>query len=279
MAKADNWQALCEPGSEVMINSPFNSKNIPTTRVEISVACRHLLDCDIISKSDPQCVLLIKDVPTADYRELGRSEVIQNFLNPDFVTKFTLDYNFETVQKLKFEIWDVDIAGRDFLGHFETTLADLVSSKGRQFVGKLSGRKGKNSGEIIIVVEELSNSKQIIHFKWQGHNLKKKYWICQPDPFLLFWKSNEDGSYSVVHKTETCSSTRNPIWNHFKIQARKLCNGDFDRNIRIDCLDHRYNGNHKLIGSFFTNLNELINHKADGPSRFHVSSLFNRNIC
>ena len=63
MAKADNWQALCEPGSEVMINSPFNSKNIPTTRVEISVACRHLLDCDIISKSDPQCVLLIKDVP------------------------------------------------------------------------------------------------------------------------------------------------------------------------------------------------------------------------
>ena len=36
--------------------------------------------------------------------QFGRSEIIQNTLNPDFVRKFVMDYFFEESQKLKFEV-------------------------------------------------------------------------------------------------------------------------------------------------------------------------------
>ena len=50
----------------------------------------------IDSKSDPQCVVHMKSTLADNYREIGRTEVIQDNLNPDFVKKFPLDYNFET---------------------------------------------------------------------------------------------------------------------------------------------------------------------------------------
>ena len=36
--------------------------------------------------------------------QFGRTEIIQNTLNPDFVRKFVMDYFFEESQKLKFEL-------------------------------------------------------------------------------------------------------------------------------------------------------------------------------
>ena len=36
--------------------------------------------------------------------QFGRTETIQNTLNPDFVRKFVMDYFFEESQKLKFEL-------------------------------------------------------------------------------------------------------------------------------------------------------------------------------
>jgi len=36
--------------------------------------------------------------------QFGRTEVIWDNLNPDFVKKFVMDYFFEEMQKLKFEV-------------------------------------------------------------------------------------------------------------------------------------------------------------------------------
>ena len=36
--------------------------------------------------------------------QFGRTEIIWNNLNPDFVKKFVLQYYFEQSQKLKFEV-------------------------------------------------------------------------------------------------------------------------------------------------------------------------------
>lgn len=37
--------------------------------------------------------------------QFGRTEVIDNTLNPDFVRKFILDYFFEERQNLRFDLW------------------------------------------------------------------------------------------------------------------------------------------------------------------------------
>lgn len=116
-----------------------------------------------------------------------------------------LNYNFEAVQKLKFEVWDVDPDDKEFLGTAETTLGEIVSHSGRQYIKQLTGIPGKGCGEIIIVTEELSSCKQIVSMQLRGVNLERKSWFWRNDPFIVLSRSNEDGTYSVVTKSEPVS--------------------------------------------------------------------------
>ncbi|KAJ8258296.1 hypothetical protein COCON_G00173080 [Conger conger] len=93
----------------------------------------NLLDRDTFSKSDPLCVLYTQGVETKQWREFGRTEVIDNTLNPDFVRKYILDYFFEEKQNLRFDLYDVDskspdLSKHDFLGQMFCTLGEIVGS-------------------------------------------------------------------------------------------------------------------------------------------------------
>ncbi len=55
---------------------------------------------DVLSKSDPQIQVLLAD-HTGVYREIGKTEMIDNNLNPKFSKSVTLEYYFEAVQNLK----------------------------------------------------------------------------------------------------------------------------------------------------------------------------------
>ncbi|CAB1330266.1 unnamed protein product [Coregonus sp. 'balchen'] len=66
-------------------------------------------------------------------RNFGRTEVIDNTLNPDFVRKYILDYFFEEKQNLRFDVYDIDskspdLAKHDFLGQVFCTLGEIVGS-------------------------------------------------------------------------------------------------------------------------------------------------------
>lgn len=235
---------------------------VPTSQIELTLSCINLLNTDVLSKSDPYCIVQMKESWQNRYFEIGRTEKIDDNLNPEWVKKFVVNYNFETVQKMRFEVWDVDPNGSDFLGEYETTLADIVSYSGRQFRGKLKHTTARDAGQIVIVTEEVSACKQSIEMQLQARNLEKQCWIWRNDPFLVISRSNEDGSFSVVHKTEVDRSTQNPRWKPIRITARTLCNGDHDRSIKIDCFDSRTDGDHKLIGTCHTSLRILCK----GPS-------------
>lgn len=64
--------------------------------------------------------------------QVGRTEKIQNSLNPQFSKTLVLDYYFEMVQKLRFEVYDIDsencnLREADFLGELECTLGQVSS--------------------------------------------------------------------------------------------------------------------------------------------------------
>lgn len=230
---------------------------MPTSQIEMTLSCTNLLNKDVLSKSDPYCVVSMKETWQDRFFEIGRTERIDDSLNPEWVKKFIINYNFETVQKLRFEVKDVDEDCDEFLGEYETTLADIVSFSGRQFKGKLRYSGGIDAGHIVIVTEEVSACKQNVQMELRARQLEKKCWIIRNDPFLVVSRSNEDGSHSVVLKTEVDHSTQNPRWKPIRISARTLCNGDHDRSIKIDCFDSRSDGDHKLIGTCYTSLRVL----------------------
>ncbi|XP_060079148.1 copine-8-like [Ylistrum balloti] len=242
----------------------------PATLVELSISCRKLIDADVFSKSDPMCVLYMMDERNrGSWREFGRTEIIWNNLNPDFVKKFVLHYYFEQSQKLKFEIYDVDsksadLSKHDFLGGMECSLGEIVSA-GTKMSRRLQGPK-KDSGNIIVGAEELSSCKEQVHFQFRAHKLDKKDFFGKSDPFLTFLRANEDTSYTVVHRTEVIKKTLNPTWRPFILPVRSLCNGDYDRSIKVQCHDWDADGGHDFIGEFTTTLREL----SRGPSDKNV---------
>lgn len=235
----------------------LGSVSMPTSQIEMTLSCMNLLNTDVLSKSDPYCIVQMKEPWQDRYYEVGRTERIDDNLNPEWVKKFIVNYNFETVQKMRFEVWDVDPNGNDFLGEYETTLADIVSYSGRQFRGKLKHNTARDAGQIVIVTEEVSACKQSVQMQLQARHLEKQCWFVRNDPFLVVSRSNEDGSFSVVLKTETVRSTQSPRWTPIAITARTLCNGDHDRSVKIDCYDNRSDGDHKLIGTCHTSLRIL----------------------
>ncbi|XP_037030400.1 copine-9-like [Bradysia coprophila] len=237
------------------IIKPFEPPKF-TSKLELTLSCRNLLNKDIATKSDPYCKISMMESWQGKYYEIARTETIDDNLNPEWVTKVIVNYNFETIQKMKFDVRDQDIGGLyESLGVFETTLSDIAAYSGGQFVGKLKGASIlRNFGEIIIVSEEVSSCKQIFDIEFGAENLRKLLLFRNNDPFLVFYRANEDGSYSVVAKTNVAQSTQNPTWKPLVVKARNLCNGDLDRSIKIDCYDRRRNGNHQKIGTCYTTM-------------------------
>ncbi|XP_011361481.1 copine-8 [Pteropus vampyrus] len=219
------------------------SAAIPATRVEVSVSCRNLLDRDTFSKSDPICVLYVQGVGNKEWREFGRTEVIDNTLNPDFVRKFILDYFFEERENLRFDLYDVDskspnLSKHDFLGQVFCTLGEIVGSQGSRLEKPIVGIPGKKCGTIILTAEELN--------------------CCRY-------------SFTICHRTEVVKNTLNPVWQAFKISVRALCNGDYDRTIKIEVYDWDRDGSHDFIGEFTTSYREL----SRGQSQFNVYEVVN----
>ncbi|XP_059181626.1 copine-8 [Centropristis striata] len=254
---------------------PLNA-SIPATKVEITVSCRNLLDRDTFSKSDPICVLYTQGMGNKEWREFGRTEVIDNTLNPDFVRKFILDYFFEERQNLRFDLYDVDsksanLSKHDFLGQAHCTLGEVVGSLGSRLEKALGGIQGKKCGTIIVKAEELNNCRESVMMQFCGNKLDKKDFFGKSDPFLVFYRSNEDGTFTICHKTEVIKNTLNPVWQAFKIPVRALCNGDYDRTIKVEVYDWDRDGSHDFIGEFSTSYREL----SRGQSQFNVYEVIN----
>lgn len=237
----------------------------PVSTIEISVSCRDIIDADVFSKSDPMVVLFVQGLGSKEWREFGRTETIQNTLNPDFVHKFVLDYYFEERQNLRFDVYDIDnksakLSEHDFLGRAICSLGEIVSSSGSDYRRPLKGSSFKDQGTIVLRAEEVSTCKDSLIMSFNGRNLDKKDWFGKSDPFMVFLRCNEDNRFTVCDKTEVIKKTLNPDWKRKEYSIQKLCNGDRDRTIKVEVYDWNSNGSsHSLIGEFETSVNQLEN--------------------
>jgi len=242
----------------------------PSSQIEISVRCSGLADRDLTSKSDPTCILLVpKSARNNDWAEFGRTEKILDSLDPHWQTKFVIDYRFEERQMLRFAVYDIDsdrlsnLSDHDSLGHLECSLGEVVAAQSKGFSKKLT----KGSGTIYLQAEELSPNRETVILEFSAKKLDNKDFFGKSDPYLEISRANENNQFSVVHRTEVIQNDLNPAWKPFVKEARALCNGDYNRTLRVDVYDMDNDGSHDLIGSFQTNLQRLA--KGPGPENLY----------
>ncbi|XP_025056017.1 copine-3 isoform X4 [Alligator sinensis] len=241
------------------------------TKVELSISCNNLLDKDVGSKSDPLCVLL-QNTSGQQWYELDRTERIKNSLNPNFSKKFLIDYYFELVQKLKFGIYDIDnktieLNDDDFLGEFDCTLGQIVSTKTltRPLVFKNGKPAGK--GSITITAEEVKDNRVVL-LEVEARKLDNKDFFGKSDPYLEFHKQTSEGNWVMVHRTEVIKNNLNPVWRPFKISLNSLCYSDMEKPIKVQCYDYDSDGSHDLIGTFQTTMSKLKEASRSSPVEF-----------
>lgn len=109
-------------------------QQVPTNdtmqKVEIYLSARNLLDMDFFSKSDPYVKVFFKRAPNQKQFYLGKTETVQNNLNPNFTTSFKMDYIFEAHQQLRFELFDYDNGTNDdYLGSARCALGAVAGAK------------------------------------------------------------------------------------------------------------------------------------------------------
>ncbi|ELW66116.1 Copine-5 [Tupaia chinensis] len=146
-----------------------------------------------------------------------------------------------------------------------------VDAKENREVGLEKGAWGCLSTLLLPHTPVPDSLQDVATMQFCANKLDKKDFFGKSDPFLVFYRSNEDGTFTICHKTEVMKNTLNPVWQTFSIPVRALCNGDYDRTIKVEVYDWDRDGSHDFIGEFTTSYREL----ARGQSQFNIYEVVN----
>jgi len=239
------------------------SSVIPMSKVELSLSCSGLADMDTFSKSDPFAVLYQQSSHTGNWVYVDRTETVDNTLCPSWVKKFVLDYQFETRQMLKVDVYDSDgdspdLSSHDFIGSCQCSLGEVLVTQGRGETRPLVGVKEGQT--ITLVAEELQQCNKVITLSVKGNKLDRKDWwgLGSSDPFLSILRAGEFGRWVIVHRTEVKKRNLNPVWQTLELSLARLCNTDLHRPLKLVVEDWNRSGSHSLIGEVETSVKDLL---------------------
>ncbi|XP_047152446.1 protein BONZAI 3 isoform X2 [Vigna umbellata] len=256
------------------------------SQVELSLSAASLLDRDIASKSDPMVVVFAKK-RDGKCEELGRTEVIMNCLNPEWIEKISVAFHFEIVQPLEFHVYDIDtkyhgiptktlkLGDQDFLGMASCTLSEIVTKQSRRLTLRLQNKSGngglRNLGAITVHAEETVASKSVVEMVLRCSRLDNKDVFSKSDPFLRISRMVESGGYIPICKTEVINDNLNPKWRPVCLGGHKF--GSKENPLLIECFDFNSSGDHVLIGKMQKSVADLEKlYKERTGANFVISS-------
>ncbi|QCD84950.1 protein BONZAI 1-like [Vigna unguiculata] len=242
------------------------------SQIELSFSASGLRDRDIVSKSDPMLVLYERGKNGA-LKELGRTEVVLNSLNPKWITKHTLTYQFETVQDLVFRVYDVDtqfhnasvkmlkLEEQEHLGEATCALSEIITKFDRSMTLDLhsedftTSTQSRNCGKLLVYAEECVSSKTTIEMTLRCCDLEYRDLFSRSDPFLLISKVVEGGGHIPICKTEVIKNDLNPVWKPVFLNIQQI--GSKESPLIMECYNFNSNGKHDLMGKVQISLMEL----------------------
>ncbi|CAN0920649.1 Protein BONZAI 3 [Linum grandiflorum] len=240
------------------------------SQIELSLSASNLRDRDVTSKSDPMAVLYAKK-NDGKLEEVGRTEVILNTLNPSWISKLTISYQFEILQPLVIHVYDVDtryhnvpvkslnLKDQDFLGEANCMLSEIVTKQNRTLSLSLHNISGhgvnRHLGTVSIYAEETVASKTAVDIAFRCSHLDNKDLFSLSDPFLRISRIVESGGSIPICKTDVVHNNLNPAWKPLCLTMQHFASKE--NPLVIECLDFNSSGNHTLIGKIQKSISDL----------------------
>jgi hypothetical protein len=240
-----------------------------SSKVEIHLSCDNLPKLDTFSNTDPFAVLYIGK--EGHYREVGRTNTIDDTQFPRWTTQFVVDFFFEEVQNMKVVVYDrdskaEDLAKQELCGSAELTMGKLMGHQGH-IVLPLVGGKAKKKSTITLHAEEVSACADLLQLQFVCTKLDNRDGIFgASDPFVKLSRCNPNhpGIFKAVWQSEVIMNNHNPTFKPATVSAQALCNGDYDRQVLVQVFDWDSDGTHDLIGETLTNVRDLLNKYGHG---------------
>lgn len=71
---------------------------------------------------------------------------------------------------------------------------------------------------------------------------KKGLFSSDPSSFFVIHRASENGVFAPIYQSPVVRSKSNPIWAEFSMKEIQLCNGDPNRQLKIEVKKHKENG-------------------------------------
>mmetsp|Transcript_2477 Transcript_2477/g.3436 ORF Transcript_2477/g.3436 Transcript_2477/m.3436 type:complete len:570 (-) Transcript_2477:75-1784(-) len=202
--------------------------------------------------SDPYAIVKISH-PGSSPKELGRTEVIKNTLDPRWTRQFVFDHELGTPSFLSVAVFDRIPKETDKpMGSAMIDVDSVLGSK-----GNLKAKKMKGGG---VLYAKVMKHQGMGDFNLQLRGIKLENvegLFKKSDPFYEVWR-REGGGWDTVFRSKPVMESLAPIWPESKMDVALLCGGKLDAPIKIVIYDYERKGDHVLMGEFETSIQGLI---------------------
>lgn len=238
-----------------------------TSRLELTFSAFKLKNTDMLGGKIDPFLVLAERTSTGSYKELFRSEIVANQLNPKWVNAAYVAYNFDSIQNIQIEIYDVKggfkssdasnlkLGAQKLIGKVATTVAELVSTQ--KWQKPVVNKRGKVVGSVQICTEELANTNSYLKMGLSADKIPKQSFASRNSCFLRLSKLREDGTWAQCYKTEVATNQSSPNFKPIEGPVLQLTNGDLFRPLKIELFTYKPNGVHPKLGEVETSLDQL----------------------
>jgi len=156
-----------------------------------------------MDESDPFCIVYLREHSDDPWVEFGRTETVDNNLNPDWVKHLDVSYEFHKNKQIRFEVLDDDEdENYDMIGYYETTLAEIMMAPKQLVKAKIAIEKKPDRGTLIIRADQVYDCVDDAKLSIKG-SIKSNKILCygSDNPYVLIERArnleNDDLSFTA----------------------------------------------------------------------------------
>ena len=250
-----------------------------SSRIYLKFACEKLPNMDYFSLTDAFLVLYERG-KNNNWVEVGRTEIVEDSLNPKFIKAIEVVYYFEEDQQFKIAAYDADEFGNpdldvnkaNFIGEADFSIQKLITQRNKPsekgFTVPFYGAEkilDSPRGTVTITYEEgKSTHNQVLEFGLKAENSDFSF---NTGYFYIIAKKDKEvlRKYDPILRSEIINYTdRENTWKRVSVPLSSLVTGKDDKSeindikFQFQLYRHSKNGNHRLLATYDTTVMNFI---------------------